>query len=81
MNVHDLNRNDSIVCQVKGHNREGCFLSIIGLDEKPIVRIFDLCLPTGSVVLASIRKMSTDRRYLKVSLDSIIYSNDNDFAA
>jgi len=79
MSIHALTRNDSIKCRVTGHNQNGCFLRIIGVDESPSVRLFDSSIPIGSIVLASIRKIS--EHYIKVSLDSVIYSDDADFAA
>jgi hypothetical protein len=81
MSVQDLARKDSIVCRVIRRDQNGCFLSIIGVDESPIVWLFDVDMQIGSVVLASIRKISEDRKYIKVCLDSALYSDDQILAA
>lgn len=79
MSIHTLSRNDSIKCKVTGHNQNGCFLTIVGIDKSPTVRLFDSFIPVGSIVLASIRKIS--EHHIRVSLDSIMYLEDEDFAA
>ena len=83
MNIHDIGRNDSIKCKVVGHNQKGCFLAIVGIENSPTVRLFNVYLPVGSVVLASVRKIT--KHYVGVSLDSIMDSEmrlrDRSFAA
>ena len=81
MSIQNLSRNDSIRCKITGHNQNECFLSIIGLDENPVMRLYDMFIPAGSIVLVSIRKISEDQKHIKVCLDSIMYSIEQDFAA
>jgi hypothetical protein len=79
--INTFNRFDSIKCKVIGRSQKGCFLEIEGIDERPIVRLYDHFMPIGSVILASIRKISEDRQYFKVSLDSVFHTGYNEFAA
>ena len=79
MSIHTLTRNDSIKCRVIGHNQNGCFLRIIGIDKSPSVRLFDSFIPIGTIVLASVQKIS--EHCIKVSLDSVVYLDEADFAA
>ena len=70
MSIHNIGRNDSIKCKVLGHNQKGCFLAIVGVENSPTVRLFNAYLPTGSIVLVSVRKIT--EHYIGVSLDSIM---------
>jgi len=79
MCIKTLSRNDSIKCRVIGSNKNGCFLSIIGINESPTVRLFDCYIPKGSIVLVSIVRMT--ETYIKVHLDSVMNLRDYSFVA
>jgi len=82
MNIQDLNRNDTLKCKVTGTNEKGCFLKIIGLNDKNIVgRIFNIYLPTGAIIIASVEKIYTEKMYMVLKLDSIDYEDNQNFAA
>ena len=83
MSVNNLSRRDSLKCTVSGHNADGCFLKIIGIEkeERPLVRLFDMILPYGTIVYASIIKISEDRKYIKMQMDSIEYDENQNYAA
>jgi len=79
MSVHNLNRNDTIKCKVVGHNQKGCFLTIVGIDENPMVRLYDSYIPKGSIVLVSIKKINEN--YVRVGLDSVVQVDNENYVA
>ena len=82
MKIQDLNRNDTLKCKVTGANEKGCFLKIIGLNNENIVgRIFNIYLPIGAIIIASIDKIYAEKMYMVLKLDSIDYSDNLTIAA
>ncbi|MCL2373214.1 MAG: hypothetical protein FWC78_07405 [Defluviitaleaceae bacterium] len=77
--MKNISRNDSIRCKVVGQNKNGCFLSINGIEEKPIVRLFDCYLQEGTEVLVSVARIY--ETHIKVSLDSVYYPSEFDGVA
>ena len=70
MNI-DLSKRDSVRAVVTGNNEKGVFLFINGVNK--VCRIFNLYLPKGVTILASIIKIYDD--YIILDLESIDYEN------
>ena len=67
MNVQNLSRGDTVRGRVLSQNKNGSRLTIVGLEEKPFVQLYDSFVSTGSLVLVSVRKIS-DRWKIHKSL-------------
>ncbi len=82
MTVNELSRFDTVkatVCTRSKNN--GYYLKINGLEETPIVLVYDCTLLYGQEVIVSIMKMSENRNYILTRVDSVcesyrVYEND-----
>lgn len=85
MTINELERYDSVMATVQRiSNKDGdnnAYLTIDELtDAYPIVMLHNYAGYVGEKVLVTIKRISPDKGYIKVFLDSFI-SSDNYFAA
>lgn len=79
MTINELSRFDSVKATVwtKAKN-DGYYLRINGLEEAPLVLVYNCDLVYGQEIIVSILKISVERNYILTQLDSVCERENED---
>ena len=80
MKIKGLSKFDTVSATVVFRTREnGVYLEIDGLEEAAVIKAYDFYGSEGCRVLASVQKIDTEKCYIRLMVDSIMYADS--FAA
>ncbi len=73
MLINEINKSDTLIATIIGTSRNAAYLKINELENAtPIVKLHDFDGYVGDKLLVTVGKISEDKKYIKVYLDSYL---------